>query len=159
MISMGCRPIHSLTHSLHPSAFHLHHEEPRDFTMDTDVRVRLRFVTKDEAIRVSDAPLAVPVQLNRRGLSEVVNHLRTASAGDVGGLYDFVIDDQLVRCSLDKFLRATGISTVRENELLCWAGVLFFNGHDPQARPRLTHTPACAVTTFSIPTTGSDRDG
>jgi hypothetical protein len=110
--------------------------------MDTDIRVRLRFLTHDASIRVTEAPLAVPVQLNRKGLSEVINHLRTATGGSGSGaskgdnnnknneeeeeaeatgaetdthpqtqLYDFVIENQLLRCSLEKFLRATGLST------------------------------------------------
>ena len=91
-----------------------------------DVRVRLRFFTRDPTIRVNEAPLAVPVALNRRGLSEVINHLRGPGSGSKGaaaeeegeegnktnaGGYDFVIENQLLRCSLDKFLRATGLST------------------------------------------------
>lgn len=83
-----------------------------------DARVRLRFFTRDPTIRVSEAPLAVPVSLNRRGLSEVIDHLRgkaaeseiTRNKKTLGG-YDFVIENQLLRCPLEKFLRATGIST------------------------------------------------
>ncbi len=83
--------------------------------------MRVRFVTRDEGLRLpphlADAPLAVPVQLNRKGLSEVVHHLRGSPAGEETG-YDFAIEDQLLRCSLDKFLRATGVSTVRGDA--CW---------------------------------------
>jgi ribosome biogenesis protein YTM1 len=95
-----------------------------------EVRVRLRFITRDPTIRVNEVPLAVPVALNRRGLSEVINHLLGVRGGTKGGGtkgsvaveeeegdktnaggYDFVIENQLLRCSLDKFLRATGLST------------------------------------------------
>ncbi|GAB5035824.1 microtubule-associated protein ytm1 [Nannochloropsis oceanica] len=90
-----------------------------------DVRVRLRFITRDPTIRVNEVPLAVPVALNRRGLSEVINHLLGIEGGTKGSAeeeekdgnttnasgYDFVIENQLLRCSLDKFLRATGLST------------------------------------------------
>lgn len=74
------------------------------------------FTTRDAALELpphlADAPLAVPVQLNRKGLSEVVHHLRGNPAGEEPR-YDFAIEDQLLRCSLDKFLQATGVSTVR----------------------------------------------
>lgn len=80
------------------------------------LQVRVRFATRDGRIRLpqhlADAPLAVPVQLNRKGLSEVVHHLR-GNPADEEPAYDFAIEDQLLRCSLDKFLRATGVSTVR----------------------------------------------
>lgn len=76
----------------------------------------MRFTTRDAALQLpphlADAPLAVPVQLNRKGLSEVVHHLRGNPAGEEPR-YDFAIEDQLLRCSLDKFLQATGVSTVR----------------------------------------------
>jgi len=39
-------------------------------------KVKVRFVTNDPNIRVTDTPLAVPVTLGRLGLSEVINHLR-----------------------------------------------------------------------------------
>lgn len=80
-------------------------------------------MTKDASIRVNEAPIAVPTQLGRHGLSEVINHLRGLASKktedgeqkkkdqEEGG-YDFLIENQLLRCSLDKFLVATGLSTV-----------------------------------------------
>ena len=127
-------PIHHLLHLLsfflptYLTYYTLTHTDTKK-NMDTDIRVRLRFITHDASIRVTEAPLAVPVQLNRKGLSEVINHLRTATSGASKGnneeeeeatdththtqtqLYDFVIENQLLRCSLEKFLRATGLST------------------------------------------------
>ena len=95
-------------------------------------QVRVRFITKDASIRVNEAPIAVPTQLGRHGLSEVIQHLRGLGSksnddddDDVdkkktkaaaGGGYDFVIENQLLRCSLDKFLMATGLSTVSADD-------------------------------------------
>lgn len=85
-------------------------------THTTNKQVRVRFTTRDARLslpqHLADAPLAVPVQLNRKGLSEVVHHLRGNPSDEEAG-YDFAIDGQLLRCSLDNFLRATGVSTVR----------------------------------------------
>lgn len=88
------------------------------------VQVRVRFITKDESIRVTDAPLAVPTQLGRKGLSEVIEHLRgrgnaEGAADAAAAAYDFVIEGQLLRCSLEKFLRATGLSTVSLSKTEC----------------------------------------
>ena len=38
-------------------------------------QVQVRFKTRLERHRVTEKPFAVPVNLNRRGLSQVINHL------------------------------------------------------------------------------------
>jgi len=75
------------------------------------MQVRVKLVTKDDSIRVTDAPLAVPTKLGRKGLSEVVNHLLGRS-GDQHLKLDFLVEDKLLRFSLGQFLQTTGISTV-----------------------------------------------
>lgn len=57
---------------------------------------------------VTDAPIAVPTKLARHGLSEVVNHLLASS---IPVPFDFLIDNQLLRGSLAKFIAANNIST------------------------------------------------
>jgi ribosome biogenesis protein YTM1 len=42
--------------------------------MDTET-IEVRFITKLEQYRVTDAPFRVPSQLGRLGLSELINHL------------------------------------------------------------------------------------
>ncbi|KAE8972360.1 hypothetical protein PR003_g26103 [Phytophthora rubi] len=71
-------------------------------------QVRVKFVTKDAAIRVTETPFAVPTRLNRRGLSQVVNHL--LATGDKPRLFDFLIDGLFLRSSLDKYLQSSGVS-------------------------------------------------
>ncbi|GMF48116.1 unnamed protein product [Phytophthora fragariaefolia] len=71
-------------------------------------QVRVKFVTKDAAIRVTETPFAVPTRLNRRGLSQVVNHL--LATGDAPRPFDFLIDSLFLRSSLDKYLQTHGVS-------------------------------------------------
>ncbi|EKX41676.1 hypothetical protein GUITHDRAFT_49497, partial [Guillardia theta CCMP2712] len=56
---------------------------------------------------VSDLPLAVPARLTRLGLSEVVNHLLEH---DEPRAFDFLIDGELLRSSLEEHLRSKGLS-------------------------------------------------
>ncbi|KAG3023908.1 hypothetical protein JG687_00005339 [Phytophthora cactorum] len=71
-------------------------------------QVRVKFVTKDASIRVTETPFAVPTRLNRRGLSQVVNHL--LATGDTPHPFDFLIDGLFLRSSLDKYLQTNGVS-------------------------------------------------
>ncbi|KAF1791562.1 WD40 repeat, conserved site [Phytophthora cactorum] len=71
-------------------------------------QVRVKFVTKDASIRVTETPFAVPTRLNRRGLSQVVNHL--LATGDTPRPFDFLIDGLFLRSSLDKYLQTNGVS-------------------------------------------------
>jgi hypothetical protein len=108
----------------------------------------VRFITRDESIRLpqhlADAPLAVPVQLNRKGLSEVVHHLR-GGPGDEEAGYDFAIEDQLLRCSLDKFLRATGVSTVRTLGLCCACVWQRWRMHSTVQHSTAQHETCCSI--------------
>lgn len=67
-----------------------------------DVQITCRFVTRlPEKFRIAPTPLAVPGKLTRYGLSEVVNHLL---ALDPPKPFDFLVDGELVRTSLEKLL-------------------------------------------------------
>eukprot|EP00960_Hanusia_phi_P074064 768143-Hanusia_phi.AAC.7 len=55
----------------------------------------------------SDLPLAVPARLTRLGLSEVVNHLLEL---DEPHAFDFLIDGELLRSSLEEHVRGKGLS-------------------------------------------------
>lgn len=74
---------------------------------DGGAQVRVKFVTKDAAIRVTETPFAVPVRLNRQGLSQVVNHLLNLP---VPRPFDFLIDNHFLRSSLEKYLLQHGAS-------------------------------------------------
>ncbi|RLN71975.1 hypothetical protein BBJ28_00021781 [Nothophytophthora sp. Chile5] len=71
-------------------------------------QIRVKFVTKDAAIRVTETPFAVPVSLSRRGLSQVVNHL--LATGDKPRPFDFLVDGLFLRTSLEKYLLAHEVS-------------------------------------------------
>ncbi|KAL4094539.1 hypothetical protein PRIC1_010200 [Phytophthora ramorum] len=71
-------------------------------------QVRVKFVTKDASIRVTETPFAVPTRLNRRGLSQVVNHL--LATGDAPRPFDFLVDGLFLRSSLDKYLQTNEVS-------------------------------------------------
>ncbi|RRT44370.1 hypothetical protein B296_00030312 [Ensete ventricosum] len=76
-------------------------------------RVRVRFTTKlGPPLRVPSAPLAVPSNLTRMGLSEIVNLLleNGTSAEHETQPFDFLIDGELIRLPLEEFLLAKGIS-------------------------------------------------
>ena len=67
----------------------------------------MKFVTKNEAIRVTETPFAVPTRLNRQGLSQVVNHLLNTSENRP---FDFLIDGLFLRSSLEKYMRQNMVS-------------------------------------------------
>ncbi|KAG7381802.1 WD repeat-containing protein 12 [Phytophthora pseudosyringae] len=71
-------------------------------------QVRVKFVTNDASIRVTETPFAVPTRLSRRGLSQVVNHL--LATGDEPRPFDFLVDGLFLRSSLDKYLQTHGVS-------------------------------------------------
>jgi ribosome biogenesis protein YTM1 len=73
-------------------------------------QVRARFVSRTPEYVVTDAPIAVPTKLARAGLSEVVNHL-LGSAVDEQVPFDFLINDRLLRSSLEKFLNDYNVNT------------------------------------------------
>lgn len=79
-------------------------------------QVKIRFFTreKDESLQVQDTPMYVPIQLKRYGLSEIVNHLLTSKDSDEDVTttpFDFLIDGQLLRTSLDDYLVRNGLSS------------------------------------------------
>lgn len=81
---------------------------------DDKLQVKIRLFTneQDETISLSDAPLYVPASLKRYGLSEVVNHLLESQQGYDGRVipFDFLIDGQLLRTSIQEYLTKNGLS-------------------------------------------------
>lgn len=78
-----------------------------------DAQVKIRLITRDEELVVPDAPLLVPVSLKRYGLSEVVNTLLEQVVADPEYKhvpFDFLVDGELLRTSLDEYLTAKGLS-------------------------------------------------
>ena len=77
-------------------------------TSGEETQITCKFVTRlPEEYRISPTPFAVPGKLTRYGLSEVINHLL---ALDPPKPFDFLVDGELVRTSLEKLLLRKGIS-------------------------------------------------
>jgi hypothetical protein len=84
--------------------------------MAEEQQVIVRFVSEVEAYAISDEPLELPSKLTRYGLSELVNHLLASTGSVEGGKpipFDFLLDGELLRTSLKKFMQLRGISGVR----------------------------------------------
>jgi len=71
---------------------------------DDDVKVRVRFITQHEKFRVTETPFMVPTSLGRKGLSEVITHLLEGNSKETSMAFDFMIQGNLIRLSLSKFL-------------------------------------------------------
>lgn len=74
-------------------------------------QVKINFFTreKDESLHVQDVPMFVPISLKRYGLSEIVNHLLTNKDKPIP--FDFLIDGELLRTSLQEYLVKKGLSS------------------------------------------------
>ncbi|KAM7519528.1 hypothetical protein LguiB_018490 [Lonicera macranthoides] len=82
-------------------------------------RVQVRFITKLKApFKAPTTAIAIPSNLTRLGLSAVVNNLLKAGKDDWNSEpFDFLIEGELVRMSLENFLLAKGISAERVLEI------------------------------------------
>lgn len=80
------------------------------FTMTDQVKVRF-FTNEEEALKVSESPIFVPVSLKRYGLSEIVNHLLNEGESSKPVPFDFLVDGVLLRTSLQDYLTEHGLST------------------------------------------------
>ncbi|KAH1265396.1 Ribosome biogenesis protein WDR12 [Glycine soja] len=82
-------------------------------------RVQVRFVTKlGEPYKVPTTAIAIPADLARFGLSSLVNALLQSNDADhQPEPFDFLIDGEFVRMSLEQFLLAKGISAERILEI------------------------------------------
>ncbi|KAJ4707310.1 Ribosome biogenesis protein WDR12-like [Melia azedarach] len=93
-----------------------HIETPED---DNSRRVQVRFVTKlNSPLKVPSNSIAIPSNLTRFGLSSVVNNLLQAVNPEwKTEPFDFLINGELVRMSLEQFLLAKGISAEKILEI------------------------------------------
>lgn len=78
-------------------------------------QVKIKFFTniEEEGFQIPEAPLYVPTSLKRYGLSEIVNHL-LGKDGDSSETkpvpFDFLVDGQMLRTSIDEYLVKNGMS-------------------------------------------------
>ncbi|PKU70194.1 ribosome biogenesis protein WDR12 homolog isoform X1 [Dendrobium catenatum] len=92
---------------------------------DSSRQVRVRFVTKlRPPFKVPTTSIAVPANLSRMGLSEIVNLLlKNSTARAFSNTefqttpFDFLIDGELIRMPLEQFLLAKGISAEKIIEI------------------------------------------
>ena len=73
----------------------------------------MRFFTKYDKLKVTDAPIAIPSKLTRSGLSEIINHLLNSESGIESNIaFDFLIENRLLRQStVIKLARQLNLST------------------------------------------------
>lgn len=74
-------------------------------------QIQIRLVTRDENLKVPESAFYVPVSLKRYGLSEIVNQLLDRDDSERPIPFDFLIDGELLRISLDDYLTSKGLST------------------------------------------------
>lgn len=74
----------------------------------SQVKIRLFTREKDESLHVQDTPMYAPISLKRYGLSEIVNHLLESEKPIP---FDFLIDGELLRTSLQDYLVKKGLSS------------------------------------------------
>ncbi|CAN1274021.1 Ribosome biogenesis protein WDR12 homolog, partial [Linum perenne] len=102
------------------SAFLLLHPALSEMDADMDERqIQARFVTKlKPPFKAPPTAITIPATVTRLGLSSIVNSLLQAGAPEwESEPFDFLIDGELVRMSLDQFLLAKGISAERTLEI------------------------------------------
>lgn len=82
--------------------------------MEDTERVKVQFVTREEELKVPEAPIYVPSSLKRYGLSEVVNQLLIQQSGDDTKKpipFDFFADGTVLTSSINDYLTSQGLST------------------------------------------------
>ncbi|KAM6549413.1 hypothetical protein CsatB_021089 [Cannabis sativa] len=86
---------------------------------ENTTRVQARFVTKlDPPFKVPPTSIAIPSNLTRLGLSTIINNLLQSGNPEWSHEpFDFLIDGEFVRMSLEQFLLAKGISAERTLEI------------------------------------------
>ncbi|KAJ1665719.1 ribosome biogenesis protein ytm1 [Coemansia sp. RSA 1813] len=72
-----------------------------------EAQVQIRLVAKQPEHAVPDAPIVVPQQLQRYGLSEIVNHLLGT---ETPVPFDFLVDGQFLRESIASYLKTKNLS-------------------------------------------------
>ncbi|CAA6657396.1 unnamed protein product [Spirodela intermedia] len=86
---------------------------------EASTQVQVRFTTKlPPPLKVAARSVAVPSNLTRMGLSEIVNHILSVGDSDHQPQpFDFLVDGELVRMPLEQFLLAKGISAEKVLEI------------------------------------------
>ncbi|ORX81810.1 WD40 repeat-like protein [Basidiobolus meristosporus CBS 931.73] len=76
--------------------------------MEEGPQIQVRFTTRQTQYAVTDTPIVVPTRLKRYGLSEIINHLLGLEKPKP---FDFLIDGEFLRTSLNEYLVEKGLST------------------------------------------------
>lgn len=67
----------------------------------------MKFITDIEKYQITEGELSIPLSLTRKGLSEIINQLKEL---DPPVPFDFLLEDQLIRSTLHKFIAKNNIS-------------------------------------------------
>eukprot|EP00042_Codosiga_hollandica_P030157 m.173793 g.173793 ORF g.173793 m.173793 type:complete len:438 (-) comp53278_c0_seq1:87-1400(-) len=70
--------------------------------------IRVQFITKQTKYVITDTPIAVPGHVRRSHLSQMINHLLNSTTPKP---FDFLINGEFIRTSLQQFLEEHSIST------------------------------------------------
>lgn len=86
---------------------------------ETSRRIHVKFVTKlKPPFKVPSTSIAIPSNLTRRGLSSIVNSILRADNPEwESEPFDFLINGELIRLSVEQFLLAKGISAEKTLEI------------------------------------------
>ncbi|KAG0268661.1 WD repeat-containing protein 12 [Actinomortierella ambigua] len=73
-------------------------------------QVQVRFVTQQRQYAIPETPIQTPARLKRYGLSQIIN-LILQNEGEKQRPFDFLIDGEFLRTSLQEYLDDKGLST------------------------------------------------
>ncbi|CAZ85695.1 unnamed protein product [Tuber melanosporum] len=71
-------------------------------------QIQVKFTTRHPEIAVPTAPILVPANLKRYGLSQIINHLLDTSTATP---FEFLINGSFLRTSIEKYLSDNGLSS------------------------------------------------
>ncbi|CAG8496449.1 20083_t:CDS:2 [Racocetra persica] len=79
-----------------------------DTVEEEENQIQVRFITHQKEYAITDSAILVPTKLRRYGLSEIINHLLDFERPVP---FDFMIDNQFLRTSLEEYLQLKELST------------------------------------------------
>ena len=117
---------------------------------ENESKLQVRFISKiaDTDLEIPDSAFAVPDRLTRQGLAEVINGMLEL---DPEQPFDFLINNEFLRCSLASFVKTRHLST----ELTLKIDVVRpFNAPKPQPSPAMDDWVGCVSPAMCGPLLG-----
>ena len=78
--------------------------------VEMEQTITVQFLADNDAPEVPDTPCSLPLNLGKRELTEIVNHLLGKTEPSDNLKFDFLINGDLLRSSLENFIKKRGIS-------------------------------------------------